>query len=55
MKTLVPSEIIAQQGTYTVKVYLNGDRLCFTSYSKAGAKQKCAAYLSPKGYKVLTS
>ena len=52
MKTLVPSEVIAQQGTYTVKVYLNGDRLCFTSYSKAGAKQKCVNYLSPKGYKI---
>lgn len=52
MKTLVPSEIIAQHGTYTVKVYLDGDRLCFTSYTQAAAKQKCVAYLSPRGYKI---
>lgn len=52
MKKLVPSEIIECQGTYTFKVYLDGDKLYFTSYTKSEAKRKCVAYLSPLGYKI---
>jgi hypothetical protein len=52
MKTILPSELIAQYGTYTFKVYLNGDKLYFTSYTKTEAKRKCVAYLSPLGYKI---